>query len=104
MPYTQSLAEIHPVFFSALPAELGGAVVTQQLTFAPDETIMCVNFTVMDDTIALEPNVSVILDLTLVTIKPGVVIGSPSMTTVIVVDDDGTYVWCSVTLIFCFLL
>ena len=89
MPYTQSPAEIPPVFFSALPAELGGAVVTQQLTFAPNETMMCVNFTVMDDTIALEPDVSVVFDLTLVTIKPGVSIGLPNVTTVIVMDDDG---------------
>ena len=79
-------------------------MVTQQLTFAPDEIMICVNFTVTDDTITLEPNVSVVLDLTLVTIKAGVIIGFPSMTTVIVVDDDGTYVWCSVTSIFCFLL
>ena len=64
-------------------------MVTQQLTFAPNETMMCVNFTVMDDTIALEPDVSVVFDLTLVTIKPGVSIGLPNVTTVIVMDDDG---------------
>ena len=61
----------------------------QELTFTPSEFLKCVDFPIDDDVIALEANETLTINLTRVTIKPGVVITPPETTSVIIVDDDG---------------
>ena len=55
------------------------------VTFAAGETEACTNFVVVDDLLALEGDETFVVDYV---VPPGVQSGTPSSTTVTIVDDD----------------
>ena len=71
-----------------MQAELS-ARIDQQLTFDPDVSMICPEFPVQNDTIALEPVETLTFDLTLITVTPGASIGDPDVMEVMIKDDDG---------------
>ncbi len=77
-------------FFSplALQAETGDRI-DRTITFRPQDTEIAVNFTVVDDLIALEPTESFNWTLTLITVLNGITIEPYNRTTIAIMDDDG---------------
>ena len=73
---------------TALQAELRASI-DQVITFAPEDTEMCVEFQVQDDQIALEGNETLIFILTIVDVLPNVRLGEFNTTIVEIIDDDG---------------
>ena len=61
------------------------------LTFLLEEDIQCVTFGLVDDIIALELDELLTFVLEVVESMPGVGIGATATTTVMIIDDDGTY-------------
>ena len=72
----------------SLVLQPGLGIIDEQLIFTPSESVKCVEFPLDDDDIALEPNETLIFNLTRITKKPWIIIVPPEMTTVIITDDD----------------
>ncbi len=64
----------------------------RELTFAPDDFQIAVNFSVVDDEIALEPTEILNWNLELVTLLDRVSISPFNGTLIQIIDNDGTYV------------
>ncbi len=62
----------------------------RELTFAPDDFQIAVNFSVVDDEIALEPTVILNWNLELVTLLDRVSISPFNKTLIQIIDNDGT--------------
>ena len=75
----------------ALQEELGTDI-DQVLTFAPTESEKCVQFRIVDDTIALEPDEILMFRLVLTESVTGVSLGLINLTTVTLQDDDSKLV------------
>ena len=65
---------------------------TQVLTFSPTETEKCVQFPIADDSIALEPNETLMFKLNLTEMIPGVSLGPINRTIITIQDDDSKLV------------
>ena len=58
--------------------------------FTAGETEACTNFVIVDDSLALEDKETFVVDFV---VPPGVQSGTPSSTTVTIVDDDRKFVY-----------
>ena len=63
--------------------------IDQILTFGPTDTQICVDFTIQDDNIALEPPAILTFTITVINPVPGIEIDPFSTTIVRIVDEDG---------------
>ena len=75
----------------ALHTELGTDI-DQVLTFAPTESEKCVQFPIVDDSIPLEPDDTLMFELNLTEMITGVSLGPIDMTTITIQDDDSKLV------------
>ena len=74
-----------------LQAELGEDI-DQVLTFAPTESEKCVRFPISDDSIPLEPDEILMLELNLTETITGVSLGPNDRTIITIQDDDSKLV------------
>ena len=77
-------------FRKLFTAAIQSGPLTQMLTFSPSDLSMCIDFTVIDDIIALEDPEQFVWTLAPVPI-PDVELGTNS-TRIVIIDDDGKYI------------
>ena len=78
------------LFFVLLALQNGGRI-DQMVTFGPSDTEIAINFTVIDDLIALEPTETFDWTLTLVTLVDRANVQPFNRTTIEILDNDGKF-------------